>query len=759
MDTGELLEGLLATDLATDASALIDEFCSDQGQDIVWRPVGDKRNNTGPIGAAGDPARALFERVTNAIDAVIERAFQEHAGKPGCSSPREAVQAWFAVPTAGLHKMADAAARKLAQEAVTLVLHPGEGPGKRTVDVIDHGTGLTQAQMPVTILSLNAENKLDKFHLSGAFGQGGSATLSSSELTLIASQSVSNPGTVAFTVVKFSPPAGLKLGSYVYLTVGGEVLTTHKVPHGFASTLVRHYGYDLDAYKGALGPNSVYGRAQGILFDPVLPFWFDNRVHDYRRTIKGSRTALNGARAEGDPDAKLSHSSPIFYTDLGDYGQLGIEYWVLEPSTKSAPNKAFVNGTRPIILSINGQTHAEWSSTILRKDAELMHLASRMVVHLDCNRLSADAKRVLFVSNREESRKNAVQGLLLKELLEALAADTKLDELEQLARVAGTKEKDEHAEKEIRREVARMLKVFGFSVAEDAGSATPGGDQGNPGTRKRGARAKPPPIELKEPPTFVEIVGGPVITLHPGQRRYIRIRTDAHSKYHDPHKLDASKFNFLLEEAPVKLAGTSELREGHMRVVLAASPDAKLGETGHLKVELYRTGLAALTAAVKLEIVKAPEASRGGGQVKLPRIDIAPVTDVESEEWISLGWPDDVREVSLDYTYSKGDDTLTIRYSTLFPRFESVFTAFAQRDLAASTSFQKRYEMWLTAMVVVHWQDVESDAMRVSDEAVDQDRLDDYRRDELRRFSKIAILYSQREILNDKSATVADEDP
>lgn len=758
MNNAEFLKALLATDKSSVVTTLVEDYCEAHSAAIRWRPVGDKPNNSGPIGVAGDPARALLERVTNAIDAVIERAHQEHQGKPKCSSPREAVQTWFGIPSQGLHKLADAAARKLAQEAVTVVLHEGEGPNKRTVDVIDYGSGLTQAQMPTTILSLNAENKLDKFYLSGAFGQGGSATLSSSEVTLIASRSHKAPDTVAFTIVKFQPPAGLKLGSYVYLTIDGEVLSTDAVPKDFGSTVVRHFGYDLDAYKGALGPNSLYGRSQAILFDPVLPFWFDNRVNGYRRTIKGSRTALNGAREEGDPEAKLSHSCPIFFPDLGDYGQVGIEYWVLEPSSKSAPNKAFVSGTRPIVLTINGQTHAEWSSLILRKDAGLMHLASRMVVHLDCNRLSPDAKRVLFVSNREESRRNTVQALLQQELLRVFAADDRLKELEEQARHAGHKERDEQAEKEIRREVAQMLKIFGFSVAEDApAAAASGGESGGASGKPRPARPNPAPIEITEPPTFVELVGPSPITLYPGQRRYVRIRTDANSRYHDPQDLTASKFNFLLQGEGVTLAGTTALRDGHMRAVLAASTECTIGATGNLRVELYRTGMAPLAAQSPILIVKAPEISKGTEKIKLPRIDIQAVTSVESEEWVSLAWPEDVREVAFDYVYQKDSDTLVIRYSAIFPRFEGVFSNFAARDLPASVSFRTRYEMWLTAMTIIHWQDVEADATRVTDEDFDQDRMDNYRRDELRRFAKVAIIYAQRDVVNEKGAAVADD--
>jgi len=284
MDEQTLLNELLATDKLDRVRELVDAYVETQSSWVLWRPVGDRANNSGTIQGAGDPARALIERVTNGIDAVIERAYVEHNGKPECNSPRAAAQAWFGVPSAGLHKLKNSEVRRLAQDSVTLTLFPGDGRAKRTVEVADTGLGLTAAQMPNTILSLNADNKSSKFYLAGAFGQGGSATFASADYTLIASRSVKTPDTIAFTIVKFQPPQGLKLGSYVYLVREGSVLTTTNIPAAFGefSTRVRHYGYDLDDYPSPLGPNSLYGRAQAILFEPTLPFWFDNRVHDYK---------------------------------------------------------------------------------------------------------------------------------------------------------------------------------------------------------------------------------------------------------------------------------------------------------------------------------------------------------------------------------------------------------------------------------------------------------------------------------------------
>ena len=122
------------------------------------------------------------------------------------------------------------------------------------------------------------------------------------------------------------------------------------------------------------------------------------------------------------------------------------------------------------MLTVNGQTHAEWSADLIREDAGFSHIASRMVVHLDCNLLSLDAKTVLFVSNRK-SPERVWYRTRLEELLGALRSDDALTVLNEEAKNAGLKEKDEKAEKEVRREVARMLKLFGFSVSEEAGAA------------------------------------------------------------------------------------------------------------------------------------------------------------------------------------------------------------------------------------------------------------------------------------------------
>jgi hypothetical protein len=343
-----------------------------------WLPVG-RENNRGTIEVSSDPARSAVERLTNGMDGVLELEYQRHSGLPQCRSPREAAVAWLEVPENGLSAMTPAQRRALGQR-VSIRMETGEGRESRTLDIRDRGIGIAPEEMTRTILSLNESNKLQKHYLAGAYGQGGSSSFAFSRYSLIASRYADRP--VGFTVVKFLdlPADEYKTGHYVYLVLqdGNLPCADLSVTDFAQGTLARHYGYDLSGYSSPLGPNSLYGSLNTILFDPIMPIWLDNRVHNYRRVIKGSRNALNGAVDDGDDriGPVLSHNVPIFSVSLGDFGRVGVEYWVLEQPTRANkhPSAAFVNPSKPIVLTLNGQNQGEFSQVLIRKDAELPFL-------------------------------------------------------------------------------------------------------------------------------------------------------------------------------------------------------------------------------------------------------------------------------------------------------------------------------------------------------------------------------------------------
>jgi hypothetical protein len=673
-----------------------------------WLPVG-RENNRGTIEVSSDPARSAVERLTNGMDGVLELEYQRHSGLPECRSPREAAEAWLGVPESGLSAMTPVQRRALAQR-VSIRMEEGEGRESRVLEVRDQGIGIAPEDVTRTILSLNESNKLQKHYLVGAYGQGGSSTFAFSRYSLISCRYADGP--VGFTVVKFLDlPADLfKTGHYVYLVLqDGSLpiadLSSLDFPQG---TLVRHFGYDLSGYPSPLGPNSLYGSLNTILFDPIMPIWLDDRVHDYRRVIKGSRNALNGAVDDGDDRTgpPLSHNVPIFNVSLGDFGRIGIEYWVLEQPTKAnkRPSAAFVNPSKPIVMTLNGQNQGEFSQVLIRKDAELPFLSQRLICHIDCNHLSPTSKRQLFVSNREVQREVKVRELIQQELIKALKSDDILTKLNDEARQQGAQEQDENAVQQMRNEVARLLRIHGVDLGQAAGGMT-GSGQGNVRpTERRRARRQPEPIELHEPPTFIRFLWDEddVVTFYPEQRRYLRIITDANSTYHNPNAPGASRINIIVGDQLV-LRGSTPLQGGRMRAIVEGSNSAQVGHTGALRIELTRPGLPVLVDERPYKIVAAPESRPADRRVSLPPFRTVAVNGPDDPKWTQLGWPDNPVLTASEAEMEEG--TLVIYYSTAFPKFASQRHAFENRDTTLANSFAKRYEIWLAVHSLLHYQD------------------------------------------------------
>ena len=306
---------------------------------------------------------------------------------------------------------------------------------------------------------------------------------------------------VGFTVVKYEelPVEQFKTGHYVFLVNKNVPLEVEaEVKDAEFGTIVRHFGYDLTRYTSVLGPRSVYGILQRILFDPVSAIRFENRVNGWNRTIKGSRNALNGAVDDEDEETRgptLDHHVPMFNVDLGDYGTIGIEYWVLsrlKPAKggrkRIKPAENFVDSRKPVILTHNGQNQGEISGRIVKDgkdgaDLPFLQTQGRLICHLNCDRLSPGAKRLLFASTREQSREGYMLERIRTELIGALKADDELRRLNEEAREQSLREKDEEAQRSMRLRVAKLLRTAGAALYNAGGrkQSTEGGREGESG--------------------------------------------------------------------------------------------------------------------------------------------------------------------------------------------------------------------------------------------------------------------------------------
>lgn len=731
-------------------------------------PFGNRPNNRGAIEVASDAARSLIERITNAHDAVIELEHTKHAGVPECHSPREAAHAWLGVPLKdGLSGLTPKGRQELAQNSIVR-LEDGEGWQSRIVTVIDRGTGIAPSKMKDTILSLNESNKIQKHYLAGTYGQGGSSTLAFSKFVFVATR-LSGAAQIAFTVVRYQdlPAEEYKTGRYVYTVHDGDVLlcdaTPADIPYG---TLIRHFGYDLSSYTSSIGPKSLYGAMQRVMFDPVSPIRFENQVAGWNRTIKGSRNALNGAVDQGDDAAKgpdIDYHVPMFNLSLGDNGDIGIECWVLaRPEQKdgkkggSKPSRGHVDDAKPIILTHNGQNQGELPGRLIKKDADLPFLQTqgRLIVHVNCDRLSASAKRLLFSSTREQSREGFVLKLIENEVVALLKSDDELKRLNETAREESLKDKDDAAKKQMQQQVAKLLKFVGPANVEAAGQKT---GTGNGKTASGGSSStKPEPIETKEPPTYIKIVGDPAepVKFFGEQRRYIRIETDANSNYHDPDDQTKSRVNVVVG-TDLQIFGTSPLRGGRMRVGVLCKKEVGVGSKGSIRIELYRPGQSTLSDEREYVIVAPPKPKDEQSKTSFPAFEVIPVDGVEDANWQYV--TDDTEDNDVKRHASAAEmnaGVLHVYYSTQFPRFLAEMKRLEAQNPLLAASFQRRYELWLIVhSLLVHEDEANADDNQEEEAGKEQARM------ERCRIATIAAMVAAQEVRSGTNTEDADDAP
>ena len=215
-------------------------------------------------------------------------------------------------------------------------------------------------------------------------------------------------------------------------------------------------------------------------------------------------------------------------------------------------------------------------------------------------------------------------------------------------------------------------------------------------------KTNPEPIEAVEPPDRLEILpnNDEKLEFYPGERKYIRVLTNAADHYHPAHDDKMSRINFYTTHAGYTRAGSTPLKGGRMRLILdlkeEVDPDASSGE---LVVELQRHGLPLLSIRKRLIIVDKPPAKESKQQLKLPKFNFIALDGPDDEEWQNLEWPDDTKNVAFEPRMSKGE--LIICYSSVFPEFVQKLKKYEHQDLAESAYFKKRYEIWLAVYSLI----------------------------------------------------------
>ena len=190
--------------------------------------IGGNESNASNIDMLQEGEKGIVERITNAIDAVIERKKKDKniiAANDADKIVHAAFPKYFDNKTKIFNGEDFRNNAYDAANQVVVAVNDGNKSTTPTFDIIDKGIGISGADFAKTILSLQGGNKIksDKNYLIGAFGQGGSTSLSFASATIIISK---YNGQLYFTIVKAVELKGYKNHSYIYLTdKNGGVLT------------------------------------------------------------------------------------------------------------------------------------------------------------------------------------------------------------------------------------------------------------------------------------------------------------------------------------------------------------------------------------------------------------------------------------------------------------------------------------------------------------------------------------------------------
>ena len=126
-----------------------------------WRNLGDLEMNHARVNIVANPESTIIERITNCMDAVLEKNSLINLGVRNSQNPWEAISKILNIKDGYLLNIPEKDITSISEKSGVEVFVKIKEKEKNLF-FRDYGIGLTSEEMPGTILSLNESNK---FHL------------------------------------------------------------------------------------------------------------------------------------------------------------------------------------------------------------------------------------------------------------------------------------------------------------------------------------------------------------------------------------------------------------------------------------------------------------------------------------------------------------------------------------------------------------------------------------------------------------------
>jgi hypothetical protein len=690
----DLTPRVLATKLFTARTmADVEQVIASVGEHR-WHPVGDQPGNYGPVNAINEPSDALVEKITNAMDAILELEVQV-AGHTDIDSPRAVADRLLGVPRGHLEFLSDREQRRSLASRIVVSMRDGDQTDEPTIVIEDAGIGQHPDEFPNTLVSLNRNNKRDKFYLIGAYGWGGSAALAFSKVAIFISRRdprvlENQSDDVGWTIIRYNDLAHertSKTGVYEYLVVdngSGELAvprlgaaylpTDRRDWSGTVSTLVGYkIGRGTARSAAFLGSTSLRNVCNALLFDPVLPFMVREERERYvkknPRNAQGVIVVGNAARLaeleakrrlggdgaeddDQDEDAKEAREVGVihrwsYHAPLPSGGVVTVRYWVMGESKKYKkdwqPTRSYVSPDQAVTLTHNGQRHAAWSRDFFEQSG-YTSLSKAIVAQVDADDLDWVEKRDLFATTRDRLKQTDMAQTLRTKVKDALREDPWLKDEEKRRRTRALGQESKEQAERIQKMLARAISAYregDVDLFKKVWSSNPEFPlfEDQPLLEPQRPEGEPPlpdePAEYYETPTFVRVVNAPV-RVPAGGRTVVRLHIDAPDDYFDT---GVGEFLPLITRGAdlFKIEGYSSLRNGIMRCTISAKGAAP-GDRGRIIFTVTRGDDLPITDDTDLQAQEPPQPRAKPAGKQPGKEHGPPVLPCRRHQWPDLGF-------------------------------------------------------------------------------------------------------------------------
>ena len=539
------------------------------------RPLGNTWNNFGMVSQAGDFDHKVIEAVTNAQDAVIERAARERWGE---------AEIPYTSPRAAASDLLDLAARDTHKRIEVDIRDPGRAKYV-SLSVSDDGCGMTAAQMNETVLRLGSPHKSDSLHLQGAFGLGVKSTFRNAQAAVIISRRAPEMGDaddeVSIAVVEWAEYGQKGLGAY-YLTTtdwrDGQDLSARPwsasadgldFEAGTQLILVEYQVKGL--HRAHSGDTRSFGTmADTRLHEPVIPFRYISQFNakPEPRTVYGLSRSL-GDKVD-DKASKLRHGRDrLPFAIDGTTYQLPIDWWVF-PAAKGASGgrDKSVNVGHVVSFTSSGQIHHHWDQPKFRAMSGFNKIPDRVYVVVETDELPIKTRTRLFTPDRAALLPNDDALRLEESLAGFLKEHDDLREINgELQREAVASALGARKTRAVADLISQTFHARGFQTGAAAALGTGQTSRTPPSGKKKKVKL------LKEP---TELTGPKRLTVRPEETRTVTFYLDAKDSFAKRGgrlEVECDHPSISAQELAV-----GDLRDGRVRVNLLVPEDAVTGE-------------------------------------------------------------------------------------------------------------------------------------------------------------------------------------